>query len=69
MTITPDALGHGYHLPSSHLETRYGTYPTLLTSSGHHWRPVQTCSLEDLPPLSMVYLVVKHIQLASKCYT
>ena len=23
--------------------------PLLLTSGGHHWRPVQTCSLEDLP--------------------
>ena len=22
----------------------------LLTSGCHHWRPVQTCSLEDLPP-------------------
>ena len=21
--------------------------PPLLTSRGHHWRPVQTCSLED----------------------
>ena len=24
--------------------------PQLLTSGGHHWRPVQTCSLEDSPP-------------------
>ena len=24
----------------------------LLTSGGHHWRPVQTCSLEDLMPQS-----------------
>ena len=24
--------------------------PLLLTSGGHHWRPVQTCSLEDLTP-------------------
>ena len=26
--------------------------PLLLASGGHHWRPVQTCSLEDLPPPS-----------------
>ena len=25
------------------------THPLLLTSGGHHWRPVQTCALEDLP--------------------
>ena len=24
--------------------------PLLLTSGGDHWKPVQTCSLEDLPP-------------------
>ena len=23
--------------------------PLLVTSGGHHWRPVQTCSLEALP--------------------
>ena len=23
--------------------------PPLLTSGGHHWRPVQTCSLEGIP--------------------
>ena len=27
-----------------------GPTPLLLTSGGHHWRPVQTCSLKDLPP-------------------
>ena len=34
-------------------DTRHGTYnlaPLLLTSGGHHWRPVQTCSLENIPP-------------------
>ena len=25
--------------------------PPLVTSGGHHWRPVQTCSLEDSPNL------------------
>ena len=29
-----------------------GTTPLLLTSGGHRWRPVQTGSLEDLPPTS-----------------
>ena len=24
--------------------------PSLVTSGDHHWRPVQTCSLEDIPP-------------------
>ena len=24
--------------------------PLLVTSGGHHWRPVQTCSFEDTPP-------------------
>ena len=34
--------------PSS--DTRHGTYPLLLTSGSHHWRPIQTCSLQDLTP-------------------
>ena len=25
--------------------------PLLVTDGGRHWKPVQTCSLEDLPPL------------------
>ena len=28
----------------------YTPSPLLLTSGGHHWKPVQTWSLEDLPP-------------------
>ena len=35
------------------------TYPLallLLTTGGHHWRPVHTCSLEDLPPLQHTVL-------------
>ena len=27
-----------------------GPNSPLQTSGGHHWRPVKTCSLEDLPP-------------------
>ena len=36
--------------------TRHGTYPPLLllTSGGHHWRPVQSCSLENLSRLPTV---------------
>ena len=43
------------------LDSRHGTYPLLypllplpllLTSGSNHWRPVQTCSLQDLPPTS-----------------
>ena len=29
-----------------------GYPPPLLTSGGHHWKPVQTCSLEKLKPPS-----------------
>ena len=55
------ALGHGYppitrHGTFSHywhlvvITGDMGPTPSLLlTSGGHHWRPVQTCSLEDLP--------------------
>ena len=36
----------------STLDIRYGPppRPPLVTFGGHHWKPVQTCSLED-PPL------------------
>ena len=27
----------------------YSSSPTLVTSDAHHWRPVETCSLKDLP--------------------
>ena len=38
-------------LPSIHLlpTTPPTIYPLLGTSSGDHWRPVQTCSFGDLP--------------------
>ena len=51
MTIAHDALGHGY-LPLPH------TLSLLLTSGGHHLRPVQPCSLEDLLPIIYWHLVV-----------
>ena len=28
----------------------WGSPPLLVTSGGHHWRPVQTCSFGDNPP-------------------
>ena len=46
VTITHDALGHA--CPTS--PSWYQTWNLPLTSGGHHWRPVQTCSLEDLAP-------------------
>ena len=45
VTTTHDELG-----PNMPPNTRHGTYPLLLTSGGHHWRPVQTCTPEELPP-------------------
>ena len=45
------------HLTITHdtLDPTVLTPPLLLTSDGHHWRPVQTCSLEDLPPPTSTY--------------
>ena len=39
-----DTLSPGYPIPSGI------PYPLLLTSDGHHQRPVQTCSLDALSP-------------------
>ena len=42
-----------------------GPGPLLVTSGGHHWRPVQTCSLEDPPPTSTDnWWPPKHVRLA-----
>ena len=38
-------------LPHSDIRPGDLPLPLLLTSGGDHWRPVQTCSLEDLPSL------------------
>ena len=43
-TYPPLDIPHSGHTP--------WTYPLLLTSGDHHWRPGQTCSLEDLAPPS-----------------
>ena len=45
--------GHGIgHMVGYSLTWALDTLPPLLsTSGGHHWKLVQTCSLEDLTPL------------------
>ena len=43
---------HPSPIPQTPLQTSHmGPNPKLATSGGHHWRPVQTCSFEDQPPL------------------
>ena len=43
--------------------------PLLVTSGGHHWTPVQTCSLEDPPIGADIWWPPKHVRLASRRYT
>ena len=52
--------------PSSPPDIRPGT-PLLLTSGGQHWKPVQTCSLEDLLRTDIWWCPLKHIQFATVC--
>ena len=51
-------MHHGIALGYPTLPLGYPTPTPLLTSDGHHWRYVQSCSLEDLnptnPPLPLV---------------
>ena len=49
VTITHDALDLTVHPPTDMGPHSTGTSPAV-TSGGHHWRPVQTCSLQNLPP-------------------
>ena len=42
---------------------RVPEHGSLLTSSGHHWRPVQTCSLQD-PPQGWHLGLLKHVRSA-----
>ena len=43
---------HPSPIPQTPLQTSHmGPNPKLATSGGPHWRPVQTCSFEDQPPL------------------
>ena len=46
-----------------------GPISLLLTSDGHHWRPVQTCLLQDSTPTNTdIWWIPKHILLASGQY-
>ena len=42
--------------------------PLLLTSGGQHWRPLQTCSLEDPPRSDIWWWPLKHVRFASGRY-
>ena len=37
-------------------------YPLLVTSGGDHWRPIQTCSLEDDPTTTDICWLLKYVQ-------
>ena len=41
------------------------SHPSVVRSGGHHWRPVQSCSLEEAPVTNTDIRRPKHIQLAS----
>ena len=62
VTITQDAMDLTVHGPhTSDMEPPWPwpwPCPLLVTSGGHHWRPVQTFSLEDPPPLTPPPLVL-----------
>ena len=45
---TPHTYPPPGHAPP-HLPVDIRTHPLLVTSAGHHWRPVQACSLEAIP--------------------
>ena len=53
-TIIPSPeirAGDLHPIPRHHA---WGSNSLLLTSGGHHWRPVQNCSLEDVPTLHVL---------------
>ena len=41
---------------------RPGPNPLLVTPGGHHWRPVQTCSLEDLTQAILFKQYIKFLK-------
>ena len=45
------------HPPSGIPTHLWDTYRLLVTSGGNHWRPVQTCSFENLLPPPQQHLV------------
>ena len=66
----PPSPRHGTWLPTPSPWTwdlrTYTPSPLLLTSGGHHWRPVQTCSLKDLPHSTHQYW---HLSVATETCT
>ena len=62
----PSCIGpHCTGPPGSGPSCRHGTWgpsmPLLVTTGGHHWRPVQTSSLEDPPPSTDIWWLPKHV--------
>ena len=45
-----ESLSTNPALQTSDMGPLQSQLPLLVTSSGHHWRPVQTCSFEEPPP-------------------
>ena len=45
-----------------HSTLRTGTPPLLVTSSSHHWRPLETCSLHN--PYADLWWLLKHVRSA-----
>ena len=78
MTIIQDALDPPSPVPSTRYGTfldrdtpasRHGPHwtgtPLLVTYGGHHWRPVQTCSLQDCSPTSaFIWWPLKYVRSA-----
>ena len=53
--------------PPSHLWTWNLTVqgpppPLRVTSGGHHWRPVQSCSLQDTPIIADILWLLEHVE-------
>ena len=64
VTNTHDSLDLTVHPATDMGPHSTGTSPAV-TSGGHHWGPVQTCSLQNLPPTSTdIWWLLKHVRLA-----
>ena len=61
MIITHDVLDLTVQAPRHRHQTSM-----LLTSRDQHWRPVQTCSLEEAPPPKQHLVVVTEARMVSK---
>ena len=56
LTLLPDSWTWDLGYSPKTWDLRYSSPPQLLTTGGHHWRPVQTCSLENIPPPVLIDL-------------